>query len=484
MILPMMFSHDFPRVFPVACHTANVGQGSIFVAIKGQKNNGMDYIPEAIRKGASTIVVQHDASIPSITMHCISENHVALQYVEDPRHALALLSAHAHGYPAKKLRIIGITGTKGKTTSAFLSAHILKEAGYKTALLSTVKNSILEKDFKTSLTTPQPDYIHYFLKLCVDAHVDFVVMEVAAQALSLHRVTGIDFDAVLFTNFESEHLEFYKTVHDYFDAKCGIFEHLKQGAPALINADNTWCKKIKKQYSRVKQFSLKDNQADVFAHSVMHDDHHAACTLAWKDQIYDVQCPALLGTFNMYNLVGACSIVSELDVPMNIIKHAVQTFQGVPGRLELHLLPNNARCFIDYAHTPSSYKAVLSLLRLLTKKLIVVFGAGGDRDRTKRPKMGALVVAYADYIIVTSDNPRSEDPLRIIDDICVGIPHTQYSKVIRESDREKAIKKAAALADREAIIAVLGKGPEDYQLIGNIKIAFNDAEVIKKLQVS
>lgn len=466
--------------FPVTCHTDYVGPGSTFVAIKGFKQDGTIYISSAIKRGASTIAIEHDVFLSTDILSLIHDNNVTVLRVKNSRRSLAELSAKAHGYPAKKLKIVGITGTKGKTTTAFLLEHMLKTAGYKVALLTTVKNSIVDTSFKAPLTTPQPDYIHYFLKQCVDVGVDYVVMEVAAQALTLHRIAGLLFDGIIFTNFELEHTEFYSSIDSYFNAKCKIFEQLKAGSPAYINADDAWIKKITPT-GDLYNFSLKNKDADYFADPIAHDDYHVSCSFLWQGQEKKIDCPGLLGNFNLYNVVAACSLACSLGIAFDVIDTSLQSFNGVPGRLERYTLSNGAYYFVDYAHTPSSYKAVLSLLRLLTTKLIVVFGAGGERGHDKRPVMGALVAEYADIVIITSDNPRSEDPQQIIDDVYAGISSNKQNKVIREIDRFKAIKKAYALTEKRSIIAVLGKGTEECQIIGDKKVAFSDVGILRLL---
>lgn len=224
-----------PMVFPVACHTDNIGRGSTFVAVKGQREDGIIHIPRALELGATTIVVAGDAELSLEVVDLIHKAGATLLRVANTRQSLAQLSAQAYGFPARKLKIIGVTGTKGKSSTVFMLEHILKKAGHQTALMSTVRNSIKNTVFKASLTTPHPDYVHAFLHQCVQEDVEYVVMEVAAQGLSLHRVDGILFEAVLFTNFDREHGEFYDTMEDYFAAKAVLFEQVKPGAPRLSN---------------------------------------------------------------------------------------------------------------------------------------------------------------------------------------------------------------------------------------------------------
>lgn len=465
-----------PTVYPVASHTDNVGVGSTFVAIQGKKQDGAQYCMLALEKGASKIVVQKELVLPIETEIAIKNNAVELVRVEDPRKALAQLSAQALGHPAKKLKIIAITGTKGKTTSTFLMEHILRSAGYKTALLSTVKNMIDGYSLKTHLTTQQPDYLHVFFDLCVTSGIDYVVMETAAQAFTLHRTAGLQFDGAIFTNFEREHSEFYDIIEDYFAAKCAIFNQVKSGAPVLVNADDSWCQKLMAQYA-VTTFGLTSPSVDFLAKE--HSDR--LCTISWQTGEQPIVAPSLVGRFNIYNVTGVFGLACKLGLSAQTIAAALQSFTSIPGRMERYALPNGAVSFIDYAHTPASFTNLLSLLRSMTDHLIVIFGAGGDRDRTKRPIMGKIAADLADVVILTMDNPRTENVETITDEIMVGIDSGNQHTVLRILDRKEAIAKAYELSRSGSIIALLGKGPDEYQIIGNAVIPFSEKTILKSL---
>ena len=400
---------------------------------------------------------------------------------ENPRRCLALRSARACGFPAQKLKIIGVTGTKGKTTTSYLLEHILAHAGYKTALSTTITSRILGSEFRSPLTTPQPDYLQLFLKLCVQSGVDIVVMEVSAQALSLFRIEGITLDGVIFTNFDHEHSEFYSDIHDYFDAKCQIFSKRKPGACAFINEDDVWVKTLIGAYAGIKTFGFSATDKTVRGHLVGDQHDHVAFNLYAQQIDQTLVCPSLIGRYNAYNCLASTSMALSLGVESSVIAQALNSFTRVPGRLERYLLPNGSLAFIDYAHNPSSYEAVLSLLSTFTNKLIVVFGAGGDRDKTKRPKMGAIAARYGHVLVLTSDNPRSEDPNNIADEVFAGIPQDARSKVIRELDRERAIRKAYEFADIGSIMVLLGKGPDEYQIIGTTHYPFSEAAILRSL---
>lgn len=467
------------QTFLVTSHTNHITSGSTFVVIRGMKEDGVAYIPLAIQKGASTIVVQEDTILTSELINFIEQSGVQLVYVPNTRQALAQLSAQAYNFPAQKLSIIGVTGTKGKSTTTFLLEHIFKTAGYKTALLSTVKNRILDTDLPTQLTTQQPDYLHAFFQACVQQGVTHVILEVAAQALTLHRVQTIEFDAALITNFSQEHAEFYPSLDDYFNAKKNIINQLKAGAPLILNSDD---KRVRELGDYINSIFFGLESLTDFSGTIVHNNL-AGLTLDiyHTDGQTRVACPALVGAFNAYNILAAVTLARSLLISWEVIRSALLSFTAVPGRLDKYLLPNGATAFIDYAHNPSSYEAVLSTLRAFTPHLIVVFGAGGERDATKRPLMGAIASQYADAIILTSDNPRSEDPAEIINNIQAGIHEHDSFKVSVELDRARAIQKAYELSRAGSIIVLLGKGPEEYQLIKGIKYPLSERAILQSL---
>ena len=473
-----------PKIYPVTCHTDHVGPGSVFVAIKGTKQDGSDYIPQAIARGARTIVLQKHSILSQEVQKLLSEQAITVITVDDTRKALAELSAQALGYPARSLTIIGVTGTKGKSTTAFLLEHILKTAGYKTALLSTVKNRIGQTEFPAPLTTAQPDYLHMFFSVCKQHAIEYVILEVAAQALTLNRVAGIEFSAVVFTNFSAEHAEFYPTLDDYFAAKASLCALLKSGAPLIFNADDTACAQLQQRYCTRHKISTFGIYTQAHSTAQIHANTLAGLqvTIATDTQRYQVSAPALVGEFNVYNILAAVTLAHALLINTAAIQKALASFTGVPGRLQRFVLANGATAFIDYAHNSSSYTAVLSTLRSLSVHVIVVFGAGGERDKTKRPVMGAIAAYYADILVLTSDNPRSEDPEHIIKDIKQGIAPELYYKVYQEIDRQQAIYTAYKLSKPESMIILLGKGPDEYQIIGGKKYPFSEAFLLRSLQ--
>lgn len=461
--------HNFFTTLPVTCHTRHVGPGSTFVAIKGTKQDGTQFIPQALEAGATTIVVEENAQLSTELITLISAKSAQLLRVSNTRQALAELSAKAHGYPANKLTIIGITGTKGKTSTTFLTAHLLRTAGYKTALLSTVRNYIGTTEYPTQLTTQQPDYIHAFLKKCVDEGITHVVLEVAAQALSCHRVDTIMFDGAFFLNFGQEHGEFYPDPNDYFAAKAQILQQIKPSGFFIVSGDDARIAQLGNSVPNLR--TLQFNTHESWTGSL------AGIEFTFKGITY--RCPALIGEFNVHNCRAALTGAQALGIDTKTLQHGLETFTGIPGRLDKYELSTGATAFIDYAHNPLSFEQVLSTMRSYSKHMIVLFGAGGDRDATKRPVMGKIASSYADVVILTSDNPRSEDVITITDAIRGGIdlPNTQKVQVIY--DRAQAINYACSIATADSTIMLLGKGPDEYQEIKGVKTYFSERKLLQ-----
>lgn len=455
-----------PKIFPVTCHTDHVGPGSTFIAIKGFADDGTKYIAQALLQGASTIVIQQDQADRSVQALC-KEHNATLACVTNARQELALRASTALGNPAKKLKIIGITGTKGKTTTTYLTEYILRFAGYKTALLSSIVNRIGDQAQASSNTTPESDYLQMFLAECAAQNIEYVVMEVSSHALSLSRVYGIEFDAVGFTNLTPDHMDFHVSMDDYFTAKATILNMLKPGGAAIINTDDLWGQKACNAAANTTNIvSFGKHRYPSLQHHMMESELLA--------------CPALFGDFNAYNVTMASLLCQAQNIDRKTIEQALSNFPGVPGRLQRHTLGNGARAFVDYAHNASSTHEVLTTLRAHTDHLIVVFGCGGNRDKGRRPGMGKVAAELGDVVIITSDNPRMEDPAGIINDILAGIAQESISKVTCQPDRHKAIALAAEQATKDSIIALLGKGHENYFYVQGQKLHFDDFEEISK----
>jgi UDP-N-acetylmuramoyl-L-alanyl-D-glutamate--2,6-diaminopimelate ligase len=450
-----------------------VGAGSTFVAIKGFKKDGAQFIAQAVAQGARHIVLQEQTQLDAALAAQLADAQVTVSYVADTRRELARLSAQAHGNPADKLCMLGITGTKGKTTTAYLTFAMLKAAGIKAALISTVENYIGDARYPACLTTPQPDYLHMFLARCVAAGVTHVVLEVAAQAIVMQRLYYIWFDAAVWTNFDHEHMEFFGTMERYFAAKNDIRLYLKPGVPLIINKDDIWLQKL--QPSAVHPLAPYGMPADALVQA------YPSLELLLDGQLF--KAPHLMGVFNAYNLLFARLLAHAVGVDDAAIKRALQDFQGIAGRLQRHLLPNGATCYIDYAHTPGSYEQVLALLRGLTDHLIVVFGCAGGKDRLKRPKMGSIAATYADHVIITADNPAHEPFDAICAQITADLALEQKTRCVLEFDRAHAIAQAYKLSRVGSIIVVLGKGPDAYQIIGDQRLHYSDTDVVHALSL-
>lgn len=483
----------FPTPYPVTCHTSKVGPGSTFVAIKGHSANGLDFIQQAVERGATTIIAEHQdeaaiTHIPGITY----------QFVDNARIALAERAAQALDYPAKKLKIIGVTGTKGKTTTTFMTEHVLRHAGFKTALLGGVYNKIGYHKESSPLTTMGADDLHIFFAQCVKAEVEYVVMEASAHTTSQHRTHGIEFEALGFTNFGQDHLDYYGTMEKYFEAKLAFLPQIKKGHTLVVNADNDWSGKIIDHLKKtgldksVKLVTISNWQEAVNRFNIITDGfdgltleittpHEAESGVFACDAItVNFTTPLIAGEFNAYNLVMAGTLCAAVGISWNIITEALHSFAGTPGRLQQHRLANGARAFVDFAHNPSSFEAVLKVLRPLTSHLIVLFGCGGNRDTSKRPLMGALAAHFGDLVIVTDDNPRNEDRMAIIEGIIGGAAPEDLHKLVIEPDRKAAVKRAVAEAKPHSIVALLGKGHEQYYLINGLKIEYNDWDEIEQ----
>lgn len=472
---------SLPTIYPVTAHTDFVGKGSTFVVIAGSKHNGLDYVALALQKGATTIVLQEDVVLPVDVQTLIDVHGATVQRVACCRKALSEMSAQALGYPARKLKIAAVTGTKGKTSTAYMAYHMLQAIGKRVALISTVEKRIVGQLVQMPLTTPLPDQLQIFLAECVLYNVEYVIMEVSAQALTLQRVEGIEFDAGVFTNFSHEHLEFYANLQDYFYAKTLLISKIKKLENMFINIDDKHGAHLLQSNPACSSFSLLEKQ--VTLHGCTHLDKNSTMVhVRLNQKLYDVFLP-LLGTFNVYNLLGVLGMMHALGIELSLLKYALKTLPYVPGRMEQYHLKNGARCFIDYAHNPSSFEAVLSTLRAMTPHLIVVFGAAGNRDTQKRPLMGAIAQKHCDVVILTSDNPRDENPVLIARDVEKGFVSTIPFEFHKELNRVKAIELGYELTKSDSILAILGKGRDEYQIVGGLTFPFRERSIIKPFVV-
>lgn len=455
-------------------------KNSLFVAIKGFNFDGHNFVMEAIAKGAKAVVIEDNSKVSND--YLIHQN-VTKILVSDSRKALAILSKNFFNNPSEKIKVIGITGTNGKTSITYIIKSILDYSGKKTGLIGTIANYIGEQKLPSEKTTPESVELNQILNQMVNENCQFCVMEVSSHSLELNRVYGINFHAGVFTNLTQDHLDFHKTMENYFLAKKKLFDSLNENAFAIINFDDEYGRKIiSDTKAKVISYGSSENVDFRFINPKYSFDQ-IEFEILYNGKTYSVQTN-LTGTFNVYNLTAAIATCVNLGIEIEQIQDAVRNISRVPGRFEL-VGNYPVKVIVDYAHTSDALVNVLQTIRLILKsnnsksKIITVFGAGGDRDRTKRPKMGRVVEELSDFAIITSDNPRNEELSQIFNDILSGINDKSRFQVI--DDREMAIRKAIQMAEDGDIVLVAGKGHEAYQLVKGQKIPFDDREVAQKI---
>ncbi|OPX88376.1 MAG: UDP-N-acetylmuramoyl-L-alanyl-D-glutamate--2,6-diaminopimelate ligase [Pelotomaculum sp. PtaB.Bin104] len=457
----------------IAYDSRQVQPGFLFVAVKGLKSDGHVYVQQALEQGAAAVLLQRKVTVPPCT---------AWALVPDTRHALAMLAARFFGNPSTYLKMIGVTGTNGKTTTTNLIDAVLTAAGQKTGLIGTICNKIGEQIMPVKHTTPESADLQQILADMVSAGVETCVMEVSSHALALNRVDGCEFDLAIFTNLTQDHLDFHRDMENYLQAKLKLFHSLtepglkKNAKYGVINADDPAAGRFSLAAGgTVYTFGVK-NTADVQAVDIKVNNRGTSLTVIGKWG----HCPLnlqLTGLFNVYNVLGAFTAAAALGVPVGIIKDALEQIQGVPGRFERLDAGQDFTVIVDYAHTPDGLENVLKTARQIAGgRLILVFGCGGDRDRSKRPIMGSIAAKYSDLQIVTSDNPRLEDPVQILKDIEAGIPPAGKETYTIEQDRRRAIQLAVEMANAGDVVVIAGKGHEDYQIIGKNTYPFDDRQ--------
>ena len=422
-----------------------IKSGDIFVALKGALVDGHRYIDKALENGAAAVIVSEAVDL---------KGDVSYFLVEDLRNKLGVIASNFYESPEKKLKIIGVTGTNGKTTTTYLIEQILGEEFV--ARIGTVEYKIGDEIIEAPNTTPESLDIIKMSKKAVDKGLRYLVMEVSSHGLTSGRVDMLKFDVAVFTNLTPEHLDYHKDMDDYFEAKKILFDKLKDKGNGVINIDDSYGRKIYNEFGGIS-YSL-NGEADL------------------DNKTIKEMKPTLLGKFNMYNVLAAIGVGKLLGIDFNLIKERVGNIKGAPGRFEAVSVGQDFRVVVDYAHTGDALENILQGVVDLGEegKIITVFGCGGDRDKTKRPVMAEVAERYSQLVIVTSDNPRTEKPEDIIEDIIKGFKNKNY---IIEIDRKEAIKKAVLKAEKDDIILIAGKGHETYQILGNTKIHFDDREI-------
>jgi UDP-N-acetylmuramoyl-L-alanyl-D-glutamate--2,6-diaminopimelate ligase len=474
---PVRAEESIGEVSGVAYDSRAVTHGAVFVALKGLHADGTAFVTQAIANGALAVVSEQPAP-PGV--------HVPWVTVADARLALAVLAAAFYRHPSREMKVVGITGTNGKTTTAYLLASIFEAASVRCGVLGTVSYRLGPKPEdarEAARTTPEAPDVQALLREMVDRGCGACVMEVSSHALALRRVDDTTFAAAVFTNLTRDHLDFHADMEDYFQAKRRLFDMLSPSAPSLVNVDDPRGVTLADMVERPVTYGIK-SAADVTT---------GPLSFSLEGLTFDVRTPggtlhirsSLVGRPNVYNILAAAATATALGLSFDAIERGVAALEGVPGRFQLASSPKDeVTVVVDYAHTDDALRNLLETARPLARgRLITVFGCGGDRDRTKRPLMGAVASRLSDVIVMTSDNPRSEDPQRILDEIQRGItPDTRKDsaqQLLTIVDRRAAIVKAIEVARPGDLILVAGKGHEKYQVIGDKTLPFDDVAVAR-----
>lgn len=451
-------------ILDITYNSKEVTKGSLFVCIRGENSDGHDFAKDAEKNGAAAILCekQVQVNIPQIV-------------VSSTRKALSKVFSCFYDNPQNKLKIIGLTGTNGKTTTSFLIKSILEESGKKVGLIGTQGAFIGKQFFQTGLTTPDPQLLFKLLKQMVDFGIEYVVMEVSAHALALDKTEEIVFEVGVLTNLTQDHLDFFKTMENYKRAKLKLFERNKIKS-AVLNFDDEFGRELGETIDvPFLSYSL-NNPSDVFAAKIGNKNGKNKFIVNILDNVFDVESN-LIGEFNIYNSLAAASVAAMLGCSTKQIKNGLEKLFGVEGRLNRFNLSNGVVAFIDFAHTPDGIEKALNAIRELKfKQIITVFGCSGNRDKDKRHKMGQIAEKLSDYVVLTTDNPRFENPELILDDIEIGMKKTAHTRFV---SREQAIEFALTLAKKGDCVAILGKGAETYQDINAVHVPYNDFEVVK-----
>ncbi len=440
--------------------------GSLFVAVRGFSVDGHTYIEKAIENGAAAILAEENCEVG-----------VPVAVCDDTRRGLAEAGAQFYGNPAEKLKIIGVTGTNGKTTTTYLIKQVLDLLGCKTGLIGTNQNIIGDKVLPAARTTPESLDLQKMFADMVDAGVEYVIMEVSSHSLALSRTHGVRFHEAVFTNLTQDHLDFHETMENYMECKAKLFENARHG---VINADDAYGKEIQKRaLCPISTYSIEE-KSDLRAQNIRLSERGVICTTYIGNAPYEIRL-GIPGRFSVYNALAAAAACLGMGIPMDEILKGLILAKGVCGRAEVVPIAAPYSVLIDYAHTPDGLENIINTVRGFAKgKVITLLGCGGDRDKTKRPKMGEIAGRLSDYAVVTSDNPRTEDPSAIIRDIEAGM--TQYrDKYTVVENRKEAIRYAMEYAGEGDVIILAGKGHETYQILKEGTIDFDERAIVKEI---
>ena len=454
----------------VSDDSRRTGRDGLFVAINGTNDDGRKYARDAVARGASVLIGEGLAQL---------EGTLVID-VPDARAVLAGLAARWHGLDqtlGRQMKLAGVTGTNGKSTTAFMTGAILRAAGRRCGVIGTVYYDLCSRSVTANMTTPGPIELAGYLRECADAGAAAAVLEVSSHALSQRRTDGLRFDAAAFTNLTGDHLDYHETFERYRDAKARLFQSLDESAVAVVNRDDHNHERMIDGCAARKILYSLNGAAEISARITRETIRGTHYVLRIDGRELGLE-NTVVGRHNVYNAMTAAGLAHALGAPIDAIADGLSRVRNVPGRLQRVPSSTDFDVFVDYAHTDDALKNVLSVLRPLTRgRLIVVVGCGGDRDRSKRPRMGRVAAELADAVIITSDNPRSEDPQRIIDDIVAGIDADARRRVVVEPDRRSAIRVAMGAAASGDVVLIAGKGHEDYQIIGETRSHFDDVEV-------
>ena len=475
------------EVSSIVTHSAQASPGALFVAVPGTRTDGHTFLQDAYQAGVRAFVTQKPFRMPGVSNLVVKDTHAAL----------AVLAARFYGKPSEHLKLIGITGTNGKTTTAFLIESILKEAGIQTGLISTVVYRWDAYCRNADRTTPDHVGLQALLRDMVDGGVEYAVMEVSSHGLHQHRVDGCSFDVALFTNLTPEHLDYHGTMEEYYRSKERLFTEViraskKPKTVSIINRDDPYgAALIDRLQGNIVTYGILEG--DVRAANVDISITGIAADIITPQAMFSVHS-RLVGRYNLSNILAAAAAAYFFGISPHAVKKGIEALRGVPGRMERIDNRHGIQVFVDYAHTADALAQVLQTLRHAgAKRIITVFGCGGDRDRAKRPAMGEVAAQHSIMVILTSDNPRSEDPLAIIREIEVGVTRKGFAKIQNHDltaaqdrcyavvpDRRKAIRAAVCAARSGDVVLIAGKGHETYQEAGGVRIHFDDREVARE----
>jgi UDP-N-acetylmuramoyl-L-alanyl-D-glutamate--2,6-diaminopimelate ligase len=458
----------------VTFDSRQMGKGWVFVALRGLKADGTEFVPQAIERGAAAIVAER---APEVRVD------VPWVIVGDARLALAILAAEFYRHPSREMQVVGITGTNGKTTTSYLLSAIFEAAGVRCGLMGTVTYRIGSREIEATRTTPEAPEVQRMLRQMADEGCGACVMEVSSHALALRRVDGIRFAAAVFTNLTRDHLDFHADMEDYFVAKRRLFEILPDEAPAIVNLDDPRGASLTEVAKRTVTYAI-NRPADVSTGPLSFSLEGLTIDVRTPNGIVRVRS-RLVGRPNVYNILAAVATASTLGIPLDAIERGLEQLAGVPGRFELaSTAEDDITVVVDYAHTDDALRNLLETARPLAKRrLLTVFGCGGDRDRSKRPLMGMVAARLSDVVVITSDNPRSEDPARIIEEARRGAQseaRNGATELVTMIDRREAIHEAVRRARAGDVVLIAGKGHEKYQEIGGRVLPFDDVAVARE----